>query len=223
MQKFVVVVAVFLSQFIFSQDSVTKNLGDFNKVTSFDQIDVLLVPANENKIILNGEGAQEVELVTKNGELKIRMPLAKLLKGDDISATVYYKNIDAVEANEGSRIASEATFDVTNFDIIAKEGSEIKLLLDVAPVSVKASNGAKVYLEGKAKNQEVIINSGAILEAKKLNTEQTIITANAGGEADIFAKEFVDAKVRAGGIIQIFGKPKQINQKIIAGGTITEK
>lgn len=223
MQKFVVVVAVFLSQFIFSQDSVTKNLGDFNKVTSFDQIDVLLVPANENKIILNGEGAQEVELVTKNGELKIRMPLAKLLKGDDISATVYYKNIDAVEANEGSRIASEATFDVTNFDIIAKEGSEIKLLLDVARVSVKASNGAKVYLEGKAKNQEVIINSGAILEAKKLNTEQTIITANAGGEADIFAKEFVDAKVRAGGIIQIFGKPKQINQKIIAGGTITEK
>lgn len=223
MQKFVVVVAVFLSQFIFSQDSVTKNLGDFNKVTSFDQIDVLLVPANENKIILNGEGAQEVELVTKNGELKIRMPLAKLLKGDDISATVYYKNIDAVEANEGSRIASEATFDVTNFDIIAKEGSEIKLLLDVARVSVKASNGAKVYLEGKAKNQEVIINSGAILEARKLNTEQTIITANAGGEADIFAKEFVDAKVRAGGIIQIFGKPKQINQKIIAGGTITEK
>ena len=223
MQKFVVVVAVFLSQFIFSQDSVTKNLGDFNKVTSFDQIDVLLVPANENKIILNGEGAQEVELVTKNGELKIRMPLAKLLKGDDISATVYYKNIDAVEANEGSRIASEATFDVTNFDIIAKEGSEIKLLLDVARVSVKASNGAKVYLEGKAKNQEVIINSGAILEARKLNTEQTIITANAGGEADIFAKEFVDAKVRAGGIIQIFGKPKQINQKVIAGGTITEK
>ena len=223
MQKFVVVVAVFLSQFIFSQDSLTKNLGDFNKVTSFDQIDVLLVPANENKIILNGEGAQEVELVTKNGELKIRMPLAKLLKGDDISATVYYKNIDAVEANEGSRIASEATFDVTNFDIIAKEGSEIKLLLDVARVSVKASNGAKVYLEGKAKNQEVIINSGAILEARKLNTEQTIITANAGGEADIFAKEFVDAKVRAGGIIQIFGKPKQINQKIIAGGTITEK
>jgi hypothetical protein len=223
MQKFVVVVAVFLSQFIFSQDSVTKNLGDFDKVTSFDQIDVLLVPSNENKIILNGEGAQEVELVTKNGELKIRMPLTKLLKGDDISATVYYKSIDAVEANEGSRIASEATFDVTNFDIIAKEGSEIKLLLDVARVSVKASNGAKVYLEGKAKNQEVIINSGAILEAKKLNTEQTIITANAGGEADIFAKEFVDAKVRAGGIIQIFGKPKQINQKVIAGGTITEK
>lgn len=211
-----------MSQLGFSQDSVTKNLGDFNKVTSFDQIDVLLVPADENKIILNGEGAQEVELVNKNGELKIRMPLTKMLKGDDISATVYYKNIDAVEANEGSRISSEATFDATNFDIIAKEGSEIKLLLDVSRVSVKASDGAKIYLEGKAKNQDVVINSGAILEAKKLGTEQTIITVNAGGEAEIFATEFVDAKVRAGGNISIFGKPKQINKKTIAGGTIEE-
>ena len=34
--------------------------------------------------------------------------------------------------------------------------------------------------------------------------------------------DFVDAKVRAGGDIVIFGKPKQINQKVIAGGTITE-
>jgi len=222
MEKFVVVLAVFLSQFIFSQDSVTKNLGDFNKVTSFDQIDVLLVPSNENKIILNGEGSHEVELVNKNGELKIRMPLTKLLKGEDISATVYFKNIDAVEANEGSRISSEATFDATNFDIIAKEGSEIKLKLDVSRVLVKASDGSKIYLEGKAKNQDIVINSGAILEAKKLGTEQTIITVNAGGEAEIFATEFVDAKVRAGGNISIFGKPKQINKKTIAGGTIEE-
>ena len=223
MQKFVVVLVVFLSQLVFSQDSVTKNLGDFNKVTSFDQIDVLLIPSNENKIILNGEVAQEVELVNKNGELKIRMPITKMLKGDNISATVYYKSIDAVEANEGSRISSEATFDSTNFDIIAKEGSEIKLLLNVARVSVKASDGAKIYLEGKAKNQEIVINSGAILEAKNLSTEQTIITVNAGAEADIFATEFVDAKVRAGGNISIFGKPKQINKKTIAGGTIEEK
>ena len=77
MQKVVVVVVFFLSQLGFSQNSVTKKLGDFTKVTSFDQIDVLLVPSNENKIILSGEGANEVELVTKNDELKIRMPLTK--------------------------------------------------------------------------------------------------------------------------------------------------
>lgn len=222
MQKVVVVVVFFLSQLGFSQNSVTKKLGDFTKVTSFDQIDVLLVPSNENKIILSGEGANEVELVTKNDELKIRMPLTKLLKGESISATVYYKNIDAVEANEGSRIASEATFNSINFDIIAKEGSEIKLKLDVERVSIKASDGSKIDVEGNATNQEVLVNTGGIYDAKQLRSKLISITVNAGGEAAIFATDFVDAKVRAGGNIEIFGKPKQINQKVIAGGTITE-
>ena len=222
MQKVVLVVVFFLSQLGFSQNSVTKKLGDFTKVTSFDQIDVLLVPSNENKIILSGEGANEVELVTKNDELKIRMPLTKLLKGESISATVYYKNIDAVEANEGSRIASEATFNAINFDIIAKEGSEIKLKLDVERVSIKASDGSKIDVEGNATNQEVLVNTGGIYDAKQLRSKLISITVNAGGEAAIFATDFVDAKVRAGGNIEIFGKPKQINQKVIAGGTITE-
>jgi hypothetical protein len=222
MKKVILVALVFISHFGFSQKTVTKSVGDFNKVTSFDQIDVTLISSNENKVILNGEGANDVELVNKNGELKIRMPLTKILKGDAVSAIVYYKKIDAVEANEGSRIASETTFEALNFDIIAKEGSEIKLKLNVDRVSVKSSSGSKIYLEGKAKNQDVIVNSGSILEAKKLITSQTVVTANAGGEADVFATDFVDAKVRAGGDITILGKPKQINKKVIAGGTITD-
>ena len=180
------------------------------------------MPSSENKVLLNGSGSKEVELVNKNGELKIRLPLTRLLSGDNISATVFYKNIDAVEANEGSRISSEATFKTTAFDIIAKEGSEIRIKLSVDRLTVKVTNGSKVQLEGKATNQDVLINSGGIYEAEKLITSQTIITANAGGEATVYATDFVDAKVRAGGDITIYGKPKQINQKIVAGGRIEE-
>lgn len=216
---------IFFSVLVFSQiafSQTEKSVGDFNKVTSFDQIDVVLIPSNENKVILDGSGSNEVELVNKNGELKIRMPLTKIMSGDNISATVYYKNIDAVEANEGSRIASEATFKSTTFDIIAKEGSEIRIKLSVDRLTVKVANGSKVRVEGNASNQDVLINSGGIYEAEKFITNQTIITANAGGEADIYATGLVDAKVRAGGDITIYGKPKQINQKIVAGGRIEE-
>lgn len=201
---------------------MTKNLGDFNKVTSFDQIEVLLIQSNENKIIINGKEASEVEIINKNGELKIRMPLTKLLKGDDISATLYFKKIDAVEANEGSRIVSESKFESINFDIIAKEGSEIQLQLDVDKLTLKGSEGSKITLFGSANNQDVLLNSGAIYKAEKLITNQTAITVNAGGEATIYAKILVNAKVRAGGNINILGKPKQIDKKVFAGGTIRE-
>lgn len=221
MQK-IVVALLFLSQLAFSQNTITKNPGDFNKISSFDKIDIILIPSNENKVVLNGSGSNDVELVNKNGELKIRMPVTKMLKGDNVSATVYYKNIDAVEANEGSRIASEAVFKVINFDIIAKEGSEVKLFFEADRVSLKASSGSNIILSGNATNQDIVLNTGAILDASTLTTKQTIITVNTGGEAAIFATDFVDAKVRAGGNITIFGKPKQINKKTIAGGSIEE-
>jgi hypothetical protein len=45
---------------------------------------------------------------------------------------------------------------------------------------------------------------------------------NAGGDASIHATDYVDAKVRAGGSILIYGKPKEINQKSVLGGIIKE-
>lgn len=209
-----------ISSVAFSQ--TVKKVGDFTKVTAFDQIDVILIPGNETKVILSGEDSDHVELINKNGELKIRMSLTKLLKGDDISATVYYKKIDAVEANEGSRIASEATFKTISFDIIAKEGSQIKINLDVDKLTARVANGSSISVSGKAKNQDILVNSGGTYEGEKLITNQTVITLNAGGEAFIYATDLVDAKVRAGGDIIIYGKPKEINQKIVAGGTIKE-
>jgi hypothetical protein len=216
---------IILSLLIFSQlgfAQTEKKVGDFNKVTSFDQIDVILIPSSENKVVLDGSGSNEVELVNKNGELKIRMPLTKILSGDNVSAIVYYKEIDAVEANEGSRIASEATFKSTSFDIKAKEGSQIKIKLEVDRLTARVANGSSINVLGKAKNQDVLVNSGGIYKAEKLITNQTVITSNAGGEADVYATDLVDAKVRAGGDITIYGKPKEISQKIVAGGTIQE-
>ena len=211
---------LFITSIAFSQ--VERSLGDFTKVTSFDKLDVLLIKSNENRITINGNEAESVETINKNGELKIRMPFSQTMGGSAISVTLYYKNIEAVEANEGSRIASTETFKATIFEIITKEGAEVKINLEVDKLNVKGTSGGIIKVTGTAKNQDLLINSGAVYSAEKLETEQTTITVNAGGEADIYATNLVDAKVRAGGNITIYGKPKQINQKVVAGGTIRE-
>ena len=200
-----------------------KKVGDFNKVTAFDKIDVNLVASSENKVVLTGANSQEVELVNKNGELKIRMPFAKMLSGDAVSATVYYIKLDAVEANEGSRISSNEKISAINFDIICKEGSEIKLTnLQADRLQVRVSQGSIVTTQGTVKNQDILSNSGGEYEGKECITEQTVVTVNAGGLAHVYATDLVDAKTRAGGEIKIYGNPKQINEKKIAGGKIEQ-
>ena len=207
-----------ISSLTFAQTE--KKVGDFHKVTAFDQITVELISSDENKVILSGINSDEVEVINKNGELKLRMPLTNLLKGNQVKAKVYYTDLDAVESNEGSQISNESILKSINFDIIAKEGAKINMELEVEKLTVKITSGAIVNTKGIAKNQDVLVSAGAIYEGKELSTEQTTISLNAGGEASVFATELVDAKARAGGDIMIYGNPKQVNKKTFAGGYI---
>lgn len=217
------IVSILSFFWIQSNAQTTKSLGDFSKVTGFDQIEVHLVPSNENKITLDGTNSEQVELVTKDGELKIRMPFGKLLKGDDVVATVYFKNLEAVEANEGSNVIGYETLKSNVFDIIAKEGGKVKVEIESSKISVKASSGGVVNLSGNTNNFDALVTTGANLEATDCKTHQATLTVNAGGEIYITASDFVDAKTRAGGTIIIYGNPKQVNQKTVLGGKIIVK
>ena len=221
MKKLVIIAFVFLCQIASAQ--VTRNLGDFDQVKVFDKINVKLIAASENKIVVTGARADELETVNKNGELKIRMPFPKLLSGEDITVKLYFKNLESIAVSEGSYVSSENDFKQTSLDLNAKSGGEIKLTIAVDKVSVKVNSGGIVSLFGTAENQEVVITSGGILNAKELATSQTTISVAAGGKSEIHASILVDAKVRAGGSIFIYGKPKQINQEVFIGGTILEK
>lgn len=215
-------ILLLITQISFSQETITKNLGDFDSVKVFDKISLQLIPSEESKIELSGKNSSEVEIVNNNGELKVRMPIGKFLSGEDVTALLYYKNIQSLDACEGSYVSSEKAIKQLSFSINSKEGAEVKLKLEVQKLSIRVASGGIINLEGTAKNQDIIISSGGVLNAKDFQTEQTNVSINAGGTADVRASELVDAKVRAGGTITIFGKPKQINQKTVLGGSINQ-
>ena len=221
MKKSIIVVFVLIAQINFAQ--ITTNLGDFDTVKVFDMLNVKLIPADENKIIITGKRENEVEVLNKNGELKLRMPFPKLLSGDEIAIKLYFKTLESIEASEGTYISCDFIFKQTSLELNAKEGSEINISLDVEKVTSKANSGGIINVDGKATNQSCTITSGGTLIASELHTYQTTISVAAGGKAEIYATTLVDAKVKAGGFIYIFGKPKQINQETFLGGTIIEK
>ncbi|WP_369765922.1 head GIN domain-containing protein [Flavobacterium sp. WC2429] len=222
MKKVLILTLALVVQTTFAQ--VTKNIGDFNTIKVFDKLNVKLISSSENKAIITGDREDEVEFVNNNGELKIRMPFPKLLSGNDISIKLYFKNIDGIAASEGSYVSSDGVFKETILDLNVREGAEINLQLDgTKKVNVKAVSGGIIELSGTAVNQDVVIMSGGVLKAKELETSQTSINVSAGGNAEINAKVLVDAKVKAGGAIYVYGKPEQINKETLFGGKIIEK
>lgn len=213
---------MFAAQLNYGQTTI--NLGDFDELKVFDQLNVTLIPSNENKIVITGTNQGNVETVNRNGLLKIRISLTKILEDNkDIKVTLYFKNIELIDANEGSMVSCKDTFKQISMVLSAQEGASIEADLDVENTIVKVYSGGIISLMGKAFTQKVTINSGGSLKAKDLVTSQTTINISAGGNAEINATTLVDAKVNAGGSIYIYGKPKQIKQQALAGGKITEK
>ena len=221
MKKVLILVFALAAQATFAQ--VTKNLGDFNTIKVFDKLNVKLIPASENKVVISGNRENEVEVVNNNGELKLRMPFPKLLSGDDISIKLYFVNIEGISASEGSYVSGESVFKQTIMDLNAREGAEINVKLDTQKVNVKAVSGGIIQLSGEAVNQDVTIMSGGVLKSRELSTSQTSINVSAGGNAEINASTLVDAKVKAGGSVYIYGKPKQSHTQTVFGGKIVEK
>lgn len=215
------VIALFLIAQI-STAQVSKNLGDFDSVKVFDRLNVELIKSNENKIEITGKRSGDVEVVNKNGEVKIRMKFEKLLKGEDVNAKLYFTDLKSIDGSEGSYIICDEVLKQTSIAITAKEGAEIRLKLDVENAKTKAVTGGIIKVNGSADIQDASIGTGGILEAQDLQTSQTSVTITTGGEADVRALNLVDAKVRAGGDITIYGSPKQINKKTTLGGNITE-
>lgn len=221
MKKLLIGIAVLFVQASFGQ--VTKDLGEFDEVKVFDQLSIELIQASDNKIEITGDRSDEVEVVNKNGQLKVRMPFPKLLSGNNLSIKLYFKRIETIDVNEGSIVSSKETFKQTAFDLSAQEGARVEVTLDVDKLKVSSVSGGIVNVSGSATNQTASLGAGGFLEAKNLKTDQTTVNVSAGGKAEVNASTLVDAKVSAGGSIYVYGKPKQINKKTVFGGKIEEK
>lgn len=221
MKKIILLGFVFLTQVTFGQTTI--ELKDFDEVKVFDKLNITLITSAENKAIITGTNQSDVELVNKNGLLKIRMPLTKTMSGDAIKITLYCKRIQSIDANEGSTVNCPDTFKQTSIDLGTQEGAQINAILDVDRATIKAYSGGIINLSGKAVTQVVSINSGGVLKGSDLKTSQSTVTISAGGNAEVNASTLVDAKVKAGGTVTIYGKPKQIKQETFMGGSILEK
>ena len=105
-------------------------------------------------------------------------------------------------------------------ELKAQEGGRIKVGLKVDRTVVKAFTGGIVEASGLSRSQQIKINTGGIFEGRELQTQTTKIGITAAGEADINASDKADIRVTAGGDVYVYGNPKEVKEKRLAGGRI---
>lgn len=208
------------SQFFFAQSA--RNVGDFSSLKVYDKISVVLIHSTENKVETDRDNA-DLETVNKNGELKIRMAPAKILQGNQVSVKVFYKNLNDIQASQGSVISAEGEVESNMLSLTSNEGSSINIAVNSKTLSAKLNSGGEITVTGNAGHQEILVNSGAKFLGKNIESESASVTTNAGGFAEVNVTDSVNATTRAGGVIDIYGDPNDRKVKNVIGGKINFK
>ena len=204
-------------QFAFAQS--TRNVGEFSSLKVYNKINVVLVQSNESRVETENNDP-DIETINKNGELKIKLSPAKILSGEHVSVKVFYEKLNDIQASQGSSVSSSDELDTNMLSLTSNEGSRINLNIDTSKLNIKTNSGGEIKISGTADNQDVIVNSGGKYFGKEVDSQNTTVTANAGGMAEVNVSDSVNATTRAGGIIEVYGDPADRKVKNIIGGKI---
>jgi hypothetical protein len=220
MKKLLTILVLAITTSIFAQSPIVKQIGEFTEVKVFDLINVTMIKSDKNEVVIDGSNRRNVQVINKNGKLKIRMEFEESYDGNDTSVLLYFTSVDIIDANEGAEIIVKETLDQFDIKFKAQEGGQITADVKANYTDVRAVTGGIINLSGTSKNQDISIYTGGTYEGEELVTKSTEVSINAAGEAKVNATEFVEVRVRAGGDVYIYGNPKEIDEKTVLGGRV---
>lgn len=220
MKKIIFIFALAFSFSVNAQNSVEKTVGEFTTLKVYDLIHLKMIKSDQNKVVISGKHKKDIEVVNKNGKLKIRMDIAKSYDGDDSDVILYYTSVDIIDANEGANITVADPIVQYEIDLKTQEGAEITAELKTSYANFKAISGGIINVTGSAKTQDILINTGGIFKGEELVTEHTEVSINAAGEAHVNVTGLIEVRIKAGGDVYIYGDPKKVDESRVLGGRI---
>jgi len=220
MKTKILLAILLITQGIFSQNENNRKIGDFKILKVYDLVNIELIRAEENYAEVTGEHSNNIVIKNKNGELKVRMGIERRFRGANTKVKIFYNNIDKIYVHEGAFVFSKDTIAQADIYVKADEGARVVFILKTSTLSTNTSSGATMDLQGKTQHHRAKVNTGGELKASRLETEETEVFLTTGAVADVFAKNRIEANVRAGGTINIHSKTTKIVENILAGGTV---
>ena len=199
------------------------NVSEFINLKVYSGIEVKLIPAEENKLLIIGEDRMDVVAKIKGQTLKIRHSLDHILNPTFTYVELYHiGEIDQISLYQGTTLKADSIYRQTSITLKVQEGSTMNFKFQGQKLTSMVGTGGKLFISGKATNHQSSVSSGGACEGEIFETEQTKVNVTAGGLSYAYATELLEAKVTAGGIIRIYGNPKKIVTKRAIGGQIFE-
>ncbi len=197
-----------------------RKIGDFQKLSVYDGINVELIKSDTNRVEINGKNTAYIVVKNKNGDLKIRLSVERRFSGNRTKVSVFYKSLYSVISHEGANVFSKDTINQADLNLKANSGSRQNMIVKLNTLQAAATAGAKINIKGLAKYQELSATTGAEIMVSKVENEEANVVSTTGALIDVSTTKDLKVNSKIGGIINVHTKTDKITEKISVGGAV---
>jgi len=208
------------------QQSKEVPVKDFSEVHTTTGIELIITqgPTESAKIVAD-ETLIDVVLVEQTGNsLNIKWGLVKSTKKRWLNRTakvfITYKNLNVIEATDGSSVKTENTLKTPGLDISVSSGAIVTAAVECPELHVKTSSGASALLKGTAARMKLEASSASRVNAIDLAADYASVTASSGADLKINVSKELETTSNSGSNIRYKGNPKLQNYSGAKSGTV---
>ncbi len=219
MKKIICILALVVLPNLLSAQTERK-IGDFQKLSVYDGINVELIKSDTNRVEINGKNTAYIVVKNKNGDLKIRLSVERRFSGNRTKVSVFYKSLYSIISHEGANVFSKDTINQADLNLKANSGSRQNMIVKLNTLQATATAGAKINIKGLAKYQELSATTGADIMVSKVENEEANVVSTTGALIDVSTTKDLKVNSKIGGIINVHTKTDKITEKISVGGAV---
>jgi len=219
MKKIIYILALVVLPNLLSAQTERK-IGDFQKLSVYDGINVELIKSDTNRVEINGKNTAYIVVKNKNGDLKIRLSVERRFSGNRTKVSVFYKSLYSIISHEGANVFSKDTINQADLNLKANSGSRQNMIVKLNTLQATATAGAKINIKGLAKYQELSATTGAEIMVSKVENEEANVVSTTGALIDVSTTKDLKVNSKIGGIINVHTKTDKITEKISVGGAV---
>lgn len=223
--KYLMVISLFLSFFPASaQQNVMREIDSFNKIEVFGNIDVEMKLSNKETLKIKTYKVEQEKVSIKVVDNTLKISLKSKLLDEDVKVKVYitYKEIVGIRSDAGAEIRIIDRVIGDRLIAEAANGGRIIMKVRIELLELKLFQGAHIDISGACLKQKSFVNTGSILSATNLESEEVNIRMNTKATAEVTAIKKIEAKVNSGSKLSFFGTPEEEVLKTTFGGSISK-
>lgn len=205
--------------------TVTRTTPDYNQINCAGSFDFILVAGNEGTIKIDGEENLLEYIVTevKNGNLIVKSKNRINLRSSNnktIKITIPFKDIDNVSLAGSGNLRNEDKIMATNFNVSLAGSGKLALHIESSYTKASLAGSGDITLRGSANDLVANISGSGDFHGFDLLTNNTNVSVSGSGDADVYCKESLKARIAGSGNIKYKGQPKIEDTKVAGSGKI---